>query len=147
MKKNISAEICEIKLHKFFNFNSFDYNSYGYSASAKHRFYKFDGLEKLEPSSNFDIVYYYEYICCLIQNYMAKLVHFFFQSHILHKFSVILSSFVNKIFSINVIIFLYLTLVFFKDVKRNLFFLKFLMFSIYQKVKEFLKIDSLTQLH
>jgi len=38
-------------------------------------------------------------------------------------------------------------LFFFKDIKRNLFFLKFLVFSIYKKVKEFLKIDSLTQLH
>jgi hypothetical protein len=65
----------------------------------------------------------------------------------MQKFSVVFYSFFSKIFSINVIIFTYLTLVFFKDIKRNLFFLKFLVFSIYKKVKEFLKIDSLTQLH
>ena len=121
-----------------FNFNSFDYNSYDYSVSKKHKFFSINDVVNVKYYKSF---YYFFNI------YVDWLLRLVFHCHTMQKFSVVFYSFFSKIFSINVIIFIYLTLVFFKDIKRNLFFLKFLVFSIYKKVKEFLKIDSLTQLH
>ena len=121
-----------------FNFNSFDYNSYDHSVSKKHKFFSISDVVNVE---------YYKNSYYFFDIYTDWLSRWVFHCHTMQKLSVVFYSFFSKIFSINVIIFIYLTLVFFKDIKRNLFFLKFLVFSIYKKVKEFLKIDSLTQLH
>lgn len=127
---------------KIFNFNSFDYNSYGYYASAWHKFYRFEENNEMPIS-----LYYCKYTFYIVQHYLEYMVGLVFQFHFIQKIFVVVFSLFSKIFFINLCIIFFLWFVCFKDFRRDLFYTKFLLFSIYKKVREFLVLDSLTQVH